>query len=245
MEMKKILTLVVLCGMLAGCANQASNNTTQSNDQVAESSSAIDEADEVTGEDKYEYQYFYEQYNKPFKVSGGIGIEQFISALGIEGEYGWSTDPTFDKINGYFEYSEEGDGAYRLKASYWNRTDGKKMFILCFNISEWAEASACAGVERVTDWYEVRVGHPNPESKESCVIRESGVVAYLYNAETETLEPMMARPFNNIPATSDMMSFCPPQKGKDIEICQYGVDEFEESEYHTLKFNGQTFDYVK
>lgn len=244
--MNRVVLALLLGAIITSCTNNTNNNAPTSDNTSSEPTSlttSISEPSDEGDSEQRQYQYFFDQYNAPFKVTGGIGIEQFVSALNIEGEYGWSNDPTFDKANGFFSYSEEGDGAFRLNASYWNRTDGKKMFILAFYVSEFAYPGLVV-TERTNNWSKVRLCHPDPESNDVCIVAESGILAYLYNADSQMLVPMTESPFNNMPDTNDIMSFNLPQKGKDIEINQYNINDFSNNSTHSLKFNGLTFDYI-
>lgn len=245
--MKRVVLALLFGAIASSCTNNTNNNAPTSDNTDNETTSVsidINEPSDNEEPEQHQYQYFFDQYNMPFKVNGGIGIEQFISALNIEGEYGWSNEATFDKANGYFSYSEEGDGAYRLNASYWNRTDGKKLFILAFYISEFLYPNFSA-TERTNNWSKVRLCQPDPENNDIHLVVESGFLAYIYDADSQMLVPMTESPFNNMPDTNYMMSFKLPQKGKNIEVELFNINDFENSTTHTLKFNGLTFDYVE
>lgn len=245
--MKRVVLALLFGAIMTSCSNNTNNNAPASDNTDSEITSADTDTDEAAYEESYEqhqFPYFFDEYHKSFKVNGGVGIEQFISALNIEGEYGWPSEPTLDKANGYFSYSEEGDGAYRLNASYWNRTDGKKLFILAFYVSEFLYTNQVV-TERTNIWRKVRVCHPDPENKDVRLAVESGFLAYIYDADSQMLVPMTESPFNNMPDTNFMMSFKLPQKGKNIEVELFNINDFENSTTHTLKFNGLTFDYVE
>ncbi|MCQ2973435.1 MAG: hypothetical protein MJ211_01345 [Bacteroidales bacterium] len=188
------------------------------------------------------YPNIFYQLNHSLKVNNGINIESFVEATGLEGEYGWSTDPIFDKVNGFFNYAEEGDGIIEYYGVYWNRTDGKKMFIISYRKYEHDNIYFDQSNEN-SEWYKIRVadsGHNGYKDFE-----EIGSIAYLYNPTNQKLEPMKNPPYNNIPKTDDFMFLELPRQGKDIKIHQHNSENTENEEIHTLKFNGLTFDYIK
>jgi len=190
----------------------------------------------------------YSNYAGNHKVTGGVGIVQFVKAvLDFEEvkEEDWddpSSPPFFDKPNGYFHWSWEGAGGGGYTAAYWNRSDGKKMFIVGYYEHNYTDSKV---FDETTDWYKLR--SYRPKGQEGYDYTEAGVLAFLYNPATQTLEQMQKPPFNKVPKTDDIMEFYPPQKGKDIKVTQYKMEEnwWENQKEHTLKFNGLTFDWVE
>lgn len=202
----------------------------------------------ATEEPSYHYSVKYYDLNREFKVNGGVGIEQFVNALGLNGDYDWDTDPTWDKANGYFEFSQEGAGGVHYYGAYWNRTDGKKMFIFSFNMLEdfdnefMQNQFELPNNIKTNEFFRVRTTKLDSDFQ---LVEQSGFVAYLYNPTSQKLEPMKTSPFANMPQTDDLFIYQLPQHGKDIKVMQYKINDRESASYHTLKFNGKTFDFVK
>lgn len=198
--------------------------------------------------DNNAYQYIAENKMRPIKVNGNADIEGFVDALGLAGEYGWGRDPIFDKANGYFHYREEGDGSIEYWGAYWNRNDGKKMFLLSFcqvGCSGSEYKSNMPSASNSNEWFTVTT--EDPDEYGNIFYYESGCMAYLYNPTTKKLEPMKTLPFNGMPATKEVRRFKLPQQGKDITVDQHDITDrdFDRMTEHTLKFNGLTFDWVK
>ncbi len=199
--------------------------------------------------DNKSYQYIAADMMRPIKVNGNADIEGFVDALGLAGEYGWYNDPYFDKANGYFHYREEGDGSMEYWGAYWNRTDGKKMFLLSFcRAGYWNSdyESNIPSPQMSNDWFTVTTTE-KPDDYGTFSYYESGCMAYLYNPTTKKLEPMRKLPFNGMPATKEVRRFKLPQQGKDIKVDQHDISnkEWDRMTEHTLKFNGLTFDWVE
>ena len=140
----------------------------------------------------FAYEPLWQSLNKTFTVKGGVGIEQFVYALGIfEPEY--TEAENFDKKNGYFSSYEEGDGHFSFDACYWNRSDGKKLFIVSYH---------CASYETDTDYESVVSpwGFCNMMDiqDDHGYIYDTGCIAYLYDAAKKQLVPMKSLPFNGL-----------------------------------------------
>ncbi|MCQ2251449.1 MAG: hypothetical protein MJZ66_10120 [Bacteroidales bacterium] len=192
--------------------------------------------------------YITDYKMRPIKVNGNADIEGFVDALGLAGEYGWGGDPIidnpFDKANGYFHHREEGDGSLEYWGAYWNRKDGKKMFLLSICDAGWCERNI-PSPEMSNEWFTVTTDGPDDMGVYGYY--ESGCMAYLYNPTSKKLEPMKTLPFNGMPATKEVRRFKLPQHGKDITVDQHDIRdrEWERMTEHTLKFNGLTFDWVE
>lgn len=187
--------------------------------------------------------------NRSFKVNGGVGIESFVEAIGLGGIDGWSNDPVVDKANGFFNYSEEGDGSVNYYAVYWNRSDGKKLFMVSYRVIQ--NTNVYFDQEDQEDnfgWYKIKVikddNSPDPDYPNKH-IEEVGCIAYLYNPSNQKLEPMGTPPFNAVQKTDDLMFLELPRQGKDIKVIQYNINSPENITTHTLKFNGLNFNYMK
>lgn len=180
----------------------------------------------------------WQKLQQTFNVKGGVGIEQFVKSLGnILPQY---LEPeNFDKKNGYFSFFEEGDGHYGIDGCYWNRSDGKKLFILSYTQTETYASEAPDDV--VSQW-----GFCNsyPDNDDHYTIYDSGCMTYLYNDATKQLVPMAAPPFNGLDLNCRKHYYLKlPQSGKDIAVYEKITDEIKLS--HTLKWNGKSFDFVK
>lgn len=187
-------------------------------------------------------EFFYPNLDKNFTVKGQPNIKGFILATNLDNGEGWDEEEaTIDLANGYFKFSMEGAGGVSYEAAYWNRTDGKKLFIVSYDIRD-EVFSVSQFTPHSNKWAKMQY------CKSAGFYEDSGYMAYVYDASTKKLVRMTESPFNNMPATSDMVIYRLPQKGKDIKILQYDLDKDfnrENAATHTLKFNGMTFDYIK
>ncbi len=196
--------------------------------------------------------------NMSFKVKGGVGIKQFVSALEPFDDDFWRyCEPTLDQPNGYFDWGDEGDGSVRYNAAYWNCKDGAKLFIIswrqCENYyfpQEDKERFGTTGMTGSNFKYEV-VGIDNPDNVNdgmiSCYGFDTGYIVYIYSEDTKMLTPLRFAPFSGMPETNAHRYLELPRKGKDIkvhEIVYKDNGDFDE-EIHTLKWNGISFDYNK
>lgn len=185
---------------------------------------------------------------KNFKVTGTPCVQSFVEALPVYNkEYGWYNDPDIDNKNGFFQYSEEGDGGVTYYGALWRRTDGKRLFIFSYRQSEWNVYEG--RTERFTrhggsPWYyastEIYMVGEN-QDQISFSDEDTGFAAYVYNEATHTLEFLSEPPIKGWKAKDAHRLLILPQKGKDIEVQEGG---FEEYVTHTLKWNGMGFDYV-
>lgn len=181
----------------------------------------------------------WNSYGKTFNVKGGVGIEQFVTAIFQTKPNEWSSDAVYDKPHGYFSFHEEGDGSVTYNVSYWNRSDKKKLVILSYRAtsfgkrvkpqsSAWGYYSTFQYGEADTDIYNT----------------ETGFRAYLYDEVKKLLVPMATPPFNGMPNPVDSHYFLQlPREGKDITVCET-VDLYDPV-YHTLTWNGMSFDFKK
>ena len=182
---------------------------------------------------------FWDDYGKTFNVNGGAGIEQFVTAILQTKPDEWSTDPIYDKRNGYFEYHEEGSGSVTYNVCYWNRKDGKKLVLLSYYTSDFGER-----VNPQSSAWGYYSSFQYGENDTDIFNAESGFRAYLYDEAKKRLVPMATPPFNGFPNPVNNHYFLQlPREGKDI-IVRETVDLYE-SVYHTLKWNGLTFDFKK
>ena len=78
-------------------------------------------------------------FGKTVNVKGGVGIEQFVTAILETKPNEWHHEPVYDKKNGYFSYFEEGAGSITYNVSYWNRKDGKKLVILSYRENDFGK----------------------------------------------------------------------------------------------------------
>ncbi|MCQ2253397.1 MAG: hypothetical protein MJZ61_08100 [Bacteroidales bacterium] len=221
--MRKIITTFLLCVMFLGCMAQ----------------------DQESWYPQLPYQYTHDKLNSPKKVKGGAGIVQFMKAVDMY--YYDEEDPEYavvDKANGYYNFSQEGGGGLFIEAAYWNRSDGKKMLIVRYHVCDFGMGKHAGKLEKENAWFKLKTQKLDGDN---FLIDEIGFMAYLYNAATQTLEPMQKPPFNGVPATSDCILINPPQKGKDIKVQLWSREKLDNDQIttHTLKFNGLTFDWVK
>lgn len=183
-------------------------------------------------------------YNKTLKVKGGAGIEQFVEAILDNKPSDWARDAEYDKRNGFFHYYEEGAGHVEYYVSYWNRKDGKKLVILSYDESDfgqkvktqaspWGYFSSCS------------IGDPDVALGDEGINVETGFCAYLYDETKSQLVPLSTPPFKGFenPVKSHYLLML-PEKGKDIRVREM-KGEIGNYVYHTLKWNGMTFDFVR
>lgn len=186
----------------------------------------------------YAYEPLWQTLNKNFDVKGGVGIEQFVKSLGIIDANELEPE-NFDKKNGYFEFSEEGDGMFSVAACYWNRTDGKKLFVVRYLCNETYTKEQFDDI--VSDWGFCSV---SPMEDDFNRIHDTGCMAYLYDEARRQLVPMKTPPFKGLNLncrTHYRLDL--PKQGKDITV----YEEITEMTrlVHTLKWNGTSFDFVK
>ena len=178
-------------------------------------------------------------FGKTVNVKGGVGIEQFVTAILETKPNEWHHKPVYDKKNGYFSYFEEGAGSITYNVSYWNRKDGKKLVILSYRENDFGKK-----VKPQSSTWGYFSSLQYGEAETDILNMETGFRAYLYDAAKKQLVPMATPPFNGFPNPLDSQYFLElPQNGKDIVVCE--KVNFEEEIKHTLKWNGMTFDFQK
>lgn len=186
----------------------------------------------------------WNNYGKAVQVKGGAGIVQFVEAiLGYKPE-DWSREAVYDKPNGYFHYYEEGAGHIDYYVSYWNRKDGKKLVIMSYDASDFGRLIK----KQTSPWgcyssfaYE----GADAESGLDRINVDTGFRAYLYDEVKKQLVPLATPPFKGFDNPVDKhYQLILPQKGKDIRVReQKGIEG--DYVYHTLKWNGMTFDFIR
>lgn len=177
-------------------------------------------------------------FGKTVSVKGGVGIEQFVTAILGTKPNEWDRGPVYDKKNGYFSYFEEGGGCIMYNVSYWNRKDGKKLVIISYRQNDFANKKVKPQASAWGYFSSFQYG----ENPTDIINMESGFRAYLYDEAKKQLVPMATPPFNGLPNPLDSQYFLElPQNGKDIVVCQNV--SYEEKIKHTLKWNGMTFDF--
>jgi len=181
-------------------------------------------------------------YGKTLPVKGGVGIVQFVEAIFDYKPDDWSREATYDRKNGFFHYYEEGAGHVEYYVSYWNRNDGKKLVIMSYDSSDFGNAikpvSSPWGYISSFDLEDE--GMPDVQG---AITVDTGFRAYLYDEAKSQLVPLQSAPFNNMgtPVRKHYLLQL-PQKGKDIRVRE--EEELGVMVYHTLKWNGMTFDFV-
>lgn len=181
----------------------------------------------------------WDSYGKTLNVKGGIGIEQFVTAIFNTKPGEWSTDAVYDKRNGYFRYHEEGDGSVTYNVSYWNRKDGKKLVIMAYRENNFGKK-----VEPMASAWGYFSSLQYGDLPTDIINMETGFRAYIYDVVKKQLVPLATPPFNGLPTPLDSQYFLElPQEGKDIVVCET-VDYLDEIK-HSLRWNGMTFDFEK
>lgn len=191
----------------------------------------------------------YETFGESLKVEGAPNIETFIKAVPsfYNKEYGWFIHPQIDKANGYACYSEEGDGRFDMNAACWKRKDGKVLVIFSYNIAFFnthKENSESFCLADNSKFYYVSANIYGEPADHSFIDNDTGFAVYLYNPSTKTLDKVSEPPFKGWGNCTTNRFLILPQKGKDIKV-RDGVefDDVSQYSYHTLKWNGMTFDY--
>lgn len=186
--------------------------------------------------------------DQSFYVNGQPNIESFVKAINEEDEhYGWYNDPLFDLKNGYFHYGEEGDGGIHLDGALWKRKDGSILFMYSYNvISAFVYDAGMCSSESSSVWHTYKVhnfGRPNTDN-EPGYLTDCGIMAWIYDPQTHLLRPMQEPPFKGMPEAKAMRRYQLPQKGYDVEVIDFKVEEdYEKEVRHTLKWNGMEFVY--
>lgn len=213
-----------------------------------DSQSGIVSSDDYDNKSCEDHKPLYHSFAGNFKVVGVANIENFMRAIPViySKEYGWGGEVEIDNKNGYFKSACEGDGVFRISGALWNRADGKKLVIVSyyatdFNTHKGKRESYC--IDGGNKFYCIFAQLLSPEEY-SFLDHEIGFAAYIYNPKTKMLEGLTEPPFNGWEASKVGRFLRLPQKGKDIEV-QEGLvlSDDDVDTYHTLKWNGMTFDY--
>ena len=179
--------------------------------------------------------------NQPFKMTG-TGIVGFAKAINKVLPYD-NENATVDKANGYIETSSEGDGHYRVNYCVWKRSDGKRMYVVSYDIGENmpSEVAKKIKLDKCVASHFNGIIDISPEKDGSWLsLYNVGYQAYLYNPQTHMLEPIelpvdkMLEPQNGVSKAYYLQL---PQKGKNIEV-KVGVAD-EEIEFFKLVWNGK------
>jgi len=182
-------------------------------------------------------------------VNDGLGIRQFVNALGlIPAGSEWDEGTEFDAKNGYFSFSQEGDGHVNYNAAIWNRKDGTKLFIFSYSRCELqmsynpeSDTDFVSPWGKVTFTNTIKIG-----TEEGRYFQDTGYRAFVYDAKQKALMPLEESPFVGLPESQLHRFFELPQQGKDIQVREFDPTNYDiDPVYHTLKWNGMTFDYIK
>lgn len=177
-----------------------------------------------------------------FKVTGAPNIKTFVEATLGKAGYEFDNDH-FDIRNGYFDFFEEGDGSTWVNAAYWNRNDGKKLFIISWNIvsliPDHLNKGKMKGVQFASSpWMRFDITR---ESEDFFRSKDSGYLTYIYNEKTRTLEIKYDMSLlGNMPEASTHRCLILPRNGKDIKVKEENSNGVG-YRYRTLKWNGLTF----
>lgn len=183
----------------------------------------------------FAYEPMWVKFNKPFKVKGGVGIEQFAKALDLLAEDDWG-ESVLDKKNGYFSFFDEGDGSIRFRAAYWNRKDGKRLFIVSYQNVE----TAVEYVEPIVSPWGFCKMWDDADPNGCGTIQDTGFMAYLYNPSKQQLEPMATPPVRDWGQNKLRHYFLElPQHGKNITVHQ--EESQGESTTFVLEWTGLDF----
>lgn len=199
----------------------------------------------------------YDRLNQMFSSETAPNIRKFASLL----ELTFENEEQCDLKNGYFETSYEGDGAGEWRGALWKRNDGSRLYIVSYLKNDFVHYDPNSELEFgsvsarlfsmaynvcYTETFKpVNLEEVKVESQFATT--ETGFVAFLYNPQTHQLEPIqqLSKLFNNMPNNNVHRFLEVPRNGKDIKVRE-GMYNFDNKyTYHTLKWNGMTFDYVK
>ena len=178
-----------------------------------------------------------------YPVEGAPGIKSFVQAvldrnIAEEGE--------MDVRNGYWTFSEEGDGRLTYNAAYWNRTNGSKLFIISYESTGYVEMDKRTGeVKRglshaSSPWmyYDVTSDKNDPNYGLTC---ETGTVVFRYDPKVKTLEPIYDLSIlGDIPEIEDHRYLILPQQGKNIKVRE-GNPMNGDFRYRMLYWDGMKF----
>ena len=183
----------------------------------------------------------YNELDADFMVNGTPNIRSFVEAT--LGSLGYEFEPeNYDLRNGYFQITEEGDGMFRVNAAYWNRNDGKKLFIISWDNTgvEFADkrTGECRGVKYASSpWMHFDVENAGDGYYRT---EESGYLTYIFNEKTRMLELKYdISILGNLSEFNGHRYLILPQKGKDIKVMEKDGDG--NCRYRTLRWNGMSF----
>jgi len=178
------------------------------------------------------------------KVVGQPNIKSFVSAvLDVDTAH----EGQFDMRNGYWEFSEEGDGSIRYNAAYWNRTDGSKLFIVSYCATLYVPLNPQTGLPRhgiataSNPWMFYDFAPSEDGDGTYGYSYESGYVTYIYDAKRKVLTHVSD--MNLLGDMSDVNThryLILPQQGKDIKVRE-GNPHTNDFRYRTLRWNGMKF----
>ena len=235
-------------------ADEQPTTTVEATEANAEPAEVFDA--EPAWEDSWQGELFETmmQLYAPQKVEGQPNIVSFMKALPLyKQEYPWypvdgpeveeeGYEPEIDTKNGYYHFMEEGSGGAGYYGAIWNRTDGKKLFILSYYNNDWSEHAGHTEsfpLQFGSQFYYFgaeRYGDSEPVSFLDCL---TGFAAYLYNPDNQMLEPLEESPFNGWGYMTTCSDIILPQKGKDVEVRMGAFDDYTT---YMFKWNGMTFD---
>ncbi|MBQ0022184.1 MAG: hypothetical protein KBT29_02980 [Prevotellaceae bacterium] len=240
-----ILTVLALisCNSKAPADNAQEEGTVIQNEaakpEVEESSEKADESNTAS------YKGLRSQLCQTLQVKEGNSlIEKFAKAIEpITGELVTSDEyegtKTLDTKNGYFTFYQEGAGSIRYDMAYWNRKDGKKMFIVSYRAidevyAETAEEKNALTMFNEDQWNYIECSFS--DDSQFGMRYDMGFVAYIYDEASKQLKPMEECPINGIAPGPNFYEL--PQQGKDIKVCRGTNGEYE---YTTVRFDGIQF----
>ena len=159
--------------------------------------------------------------NRSFKMAGGTSIDCFAQALSDYLPFDKAEDAeSIDKANGYISVSQEGDGMYSADYAVWKCSDGKRLYIVSYYITETFDAGLNLKPGKCGDTHFSGIIDLT-EDGEYRAVANVGYQAYLYDATTKMLEPIkfpvdkMQKPAAGV---TPLYHLILPQKGKDIEV---------------------------
>ncbi|MCF0202732.1 MAG: hypothetical protein HUK08_05140 [Bacteroidaceae bacterium] len=181
--------------------------------------------------------------NRSFKMAGGTDIVCFAKALSkyLPIDMSDRESATVDKANGYICYGGEGSGGYKVNYAVWKCSDGKRMYVVSYRISDWYAPKKMESRKQTGTHLRVVYNYGNGSSQDNFLTVWSGYQAYIYNPTTKMLEPIkfpvdkMKQPKKGA-AESYFLNL--PQRGKDIEVIMSIVNE-DRDESFKLKWNGK------
>ncbi|MCF0203561.1 MAG: hypothetical protein HUK08_09375 [Bacteroidaceae bacterium] len=178
--------------------------------------------------------------NRSFKMTGGTSITCFAKALSKYLPFDEKEDAeSIDNANGYIHVFTEGDGLYSVEYAVWKCSDGKRLYIVSYYINETVGTGDLVKPGKCSATHYSGIIYLTEDGKYRAVAN-AGCQAYLYNAQTKTLEPIkfpadrLKKPSRGI---TPIYQFTLPQKGKNIKV-QIGTN-IENREEFQLVWNGK------